>query len=225
MSSIFPLHTCVCPVTSFPLNLASGGFSHIFAAISSRAISTFDLFAAAKEKKKSGILCSVSVCSAPSLNNCTFLPAVKHCKPVCGVCICLCDEIKTEQTLFLLLPLFCFHACVTLPVTLCVSSTSSAFTSGGGCAIMSRDHCWPRPFSFWSWRSAVFCYCTLTHLSFIGFLCVSKCVLFTGAVVHIWPLSMSVRGWTWKRSQRLADRTIMASFGCNCLTNVGGGEG
>lgn len=50
--------------------------------------------------------------------------------------------------------------------------------------------------------------------------CVCKCV-YRGCCTHLAPAHVSVRGWTWKRKLRLAGWTIMSSFGCNCLTNVG----
>lgn len=61
-------------------------FSHIFAAISSGAVSTPDLFAAAS--KKMALFAVGTVCSAPSLNNSSFLTVVSR-TCVYGGCVYL----------------------------------------------------------------------------------------------------------------------------------------
>lgn len=141
-------------------------------------------------------------------------------QPQCMKALCV-YEIKHKANTFLL-PLSCSRTSLSC-VPLCVSllPTFSAFTLVGGCAIINRDQWWPCPCSSWSWQHAVVGYCTVPHLSFIGFLYVHECV-FTVVVVHIWSLFMSRREpGLERRRPSPADETIESRFGCNCLTNVG----
>lgn len=99
------------------------------------------------------------------------------------MCICSCDEMKTEQTPYLLLPLFCFHACVTLCV---FPSTFSAFTSGG--VVCNYE---PRSLlaSSFSLLKLMVCCILLLHSStpvfYWLFVCVRVCVVYRGCCAHL----------------------------------------
>lgn len=124
-----------------------------------------------------------------------------------NMCVCLC-KIKCSANTFLLL-LSCSHASLS-----CVFSSYLAFSAFtlDGCAIISRDQWWPCPvffFSSWSWRLAVFSYCAVPHLSFIGFLYVHKHMFTMVVCAHLASVPVSERGWTWKGRLMLAGRTYV----------------
>lgn len=107
-------------------------FSHIFAVISSYAISTLDLFAAAS---KNGIpscwYCLLSVIPPQRL---IFLQLCN--RTACMYEACVRYKKHTEQTHFTTAVWF-----LCLPIL-------STFTLGGGCAIISWHQWWPCPLRF-----------------------------------------------------------------------------
>lgn len=178
----------IFPLCAFCLNLASGVFRCDF------QLCHFHSGLVCSSKQKWHSLPLVLFAQLRPSTTAPFLQLCKSTTCVSEGCVYLHMwwDKNTAQTRFLLL-LSCFHTSLSCVLICVLSSTFSAFTLGGGYTIISQDQWWPCPFSFWSWQSAIFSYCTVPHLSFIGFLCVYKCV-FTMVVAHIWPLSMSQRG-------------------------------
>lgn len=221
-SIVLILSLCVFPSCALCLNLASG------------VPATFLLRFFQQCHFNSGLVCS-SKQKWHSLPLVQFAHSVPEQQPPSFSCITVqrvCIEVvlylymwedkNTQQTRFYYPcpvfipphPVYCF-VCFPPPLVLlpCVVGVQLSAKINGGLVLLAFE-----ADSLLYSVIALFHTCLL--LAFCVCVCLQVCVYY-GCCTHLAPVHVSEKGWTWKRRLRLADWTIMSSFGCNCLTNVG----